>query len=74
LDADHPVKGVLFARRFTVWHAEVVAHRVGEPFGTLVLALAVTVIEVALIVSVMLAGKAGSETLVPGITVPRNGL
>jgi Ca2+:H+ antiporter len=46
-----------------VWHAEVVAHRVGEPFGTLVLALAVTVIEVALIVSVMLAGKEGSETL-----------
>jgi Ca2+:H+ antiporter len=36
-----------------VYHAEVVAHRVGEPFGTLVLALAVTVIEVALIVSVM---------------------
>jgi Ca2+:H+ antiporter len=46
-----------------VWHAEVVAHRLGEPFGTLVLALAVTIIEVALIVSVMLAGKAGSETL-----------
>jgi Ca2+:H+ antiporter len=41
----------------------VVAHRVSEPFGTLVLALAVTVIEVALIVSVMLAGKAGSEAL-----------
>ncbi len=39
-----------------VHHAEVVAHRVGEPFGTLVLALAVTAIEVALIVSVMLAG------------------
>jgi hypothetical protein len=34
-----------------VYHAEVVAHRVGEPFGTLVLAVAVTVIEVALIVS-----------------------
>jgi Ca2+:H+ antiporter len=46
-----------------VWHAEVVAHRIGEPFGTLVLALAVTVIEVALIVSVMLAGKPGSEAL-----------
>lgn len=43
-----------------VHHAEVVAHRVGEPFGTLVLALAVTVIEVALIVSLMLAG--GVET------------
>jgi Ca2+:H+ antiporter len=39
-----------------VHHAEVVAHRVGEPFGTLVLALAVTVIEVALILSMMLAG------------------
>jgi Ca2+:H+ antiporter len=37
-----------------VHHAEVVAHRAGEPFGTLVLALAVTVIETALIVSVML--------------------
>ena len=34
-----------------VHHAEVVAHRVGEPYGTLVLALAVTVIEVALILS-----------------------
>lgn len=39
-----------------VHHAEVVAHRVGEPFGTLVLAVAITVIEVALILSVMLAG------------------
>lgn len=38
-----------------VHHAEVVAHRVGEPYGTLVLAVAVTVIEVALIVSLMLA-------------------
>ncbi len=39
-----------------VHHAEVVAHRVGEPYGTLVLAIAITVIEVALIVSLMLAG------------------
>src|SRR5262245_52496176 len=39
-----------------VHHAEVVAQRVGEPFGTLVLALAVTAIESSLIVSVMLAG------------------
>nr|WP_121272421.1 ionic transporter y4hA [Pedobacter schmidteae] len=43
-----------------VHHAEVVAHKVGEPFGTLLLALAVTVIEVALIVSLMLTG--GPET------------
>ena len=41
-----------------VYHAEVVAHRTGEPFGTLVLAVAVTVIEVALIVSVMVAAPA----------------
>jgi Ca2+:H+ antiporter len=39
-----------------VHHAEVVAHRVGEPFGTLVLAVAVTVIEASLILSLMFAG------------------
>lgn len=39
-----------------VHHAEVVAHRVGEPYGTLLLAIAITVIEVSLIVSLMLAG------------------
>lgn len=39
-----------------VHHAEVVAHKVGEPFGTIILALAITVIEVALIVSLMVAG------------------
>jgi Ca2+:H+ antiporter len=40
----------------SVHHAEVVAHRVGEPLGTLVLALAVTAIETALILSMMIAG------------------
>lgn len=45
-----------------VHHAEVVAHRVGEPYGTLILALAVTVIEAALILSMMLAG--GDDTAV----------
>jgi Ca2+:H+ antiporter len=40
-----------------VHHAEVVAISVSEPFGTLILALAVTVIEVALIISMMLGGK-----------------
>jgi len=46
-----------------VHHAEVVAHRVGEPYGTLVLALAVTLIEVALIVSLMVAGGAEAAAL-----------
>lgn len=42
-----------------VFHAEVVAHKVGEPYGTLILALAVTIIEVSLIVSIMFT-EAGS--------------
>jgi Ca2+:H+ antiporter len=46
-----------------VHHAEIVAHRVGEPFGTLVLALAVTAIESSLIVSVMLSGGASKAAL-----------
>ena len=40
-----------------VHHAEVIALRVGEPFGTLVLALSVTVIEAGLIISIMLSGE-----------------
>jgi Ca2+:H+ antiporter len=46
-----------------VHHAEVIAVRVGEPFGTLVLALAVTVIECALIVTLMLAKPDTSAAL-----------
>lgn len=53
------VAGILAA----VFHAEVVAHRVGEPYGTLVLALAVTAIEVALIVSLMIAGGEAANGL-----------
>src|SRR5262245_46054258 len=46
-----------------VHHAEVIALRVGEPFGTLVLALAVTVIEASLIVALMLSGGAAAGAL-----------
>jgi len=46
-----------------VHHAELVAHRVGEPLGTLVLAVAITVIEVALIVSMMASGGADKASL-----------
>ncbi len=46
-----------------VHHAEVVALRVGEPFGTLILALAVTVIEVSLILSLMTSGGAATSAL-----------
>ena len=53
------IAGVLAA----VHHAEVVAHRVGEPYGTLVLAIAITVIELALIVSLMISGGAATAAL-----------
>ena len=46
-----------------VHHAEVVAHRVGEPLGSLLLAVAVTVIEVALIVTLMISGADGADSL-----------
>jgi Ca2+:H+ antiporter len=46
-----------------VYHAEVVAHRVGEPYGSLVLAVAVTLIEVALIVTLMLAASGQTQSL-----------
>jgi Ca2+:H+ antiporter len=48
--------GVAASVLAAVHHAEVIAHRAGEPYGTLVLALAVTLIEVSLIVSLMAAG------------------
>lgn len=46
-----------------VHHAEVVAHKVGEPFGTIILALCITIIEVALIISLMVAGGDQAITL-----------
>ncbi|GAA4068772.1 calcium:proton antiporter [Nonomuraea soli] len=46
-----------------VHHAEVVAHRVGEPFGTLILAIAVTVIEVGLILMLMTGGGGDTSAL-----------
>src|SRR6516164_4295840 len=49
---------ILFGTVFAaVHHAEVIAHRIGEPYGTLLLTLAVTVIEVALIATIMLGEK-----------------
>jgi Ca2+:H+ antiporter len=55
---------VLFAAVFAaVHHAEVIAHRLGQPFGSILLALAVTVIEVALIVSLLLSAPEGESTV-----------
>ena len=49
---------ILFGTVFAaVHHAEMIAERIGEPFGTLLLTLAVTIIEVALIATIMLGDK-----------------
>jgi Ca2+:H+ antiporter len=62
-----------------VHHAEVVAHKVGEPFGSLVLAVAVTVIEVGLIVMLMMSGGEGTssyarDTVFAAVMVTLNGI
>ncbi|MFO1079274.1 MAG: ionic transporter y4hA [Reyranellaceae bacterium] len=66
---------VVFA---AVYHADVIAHRTGEPYGTLVLTVAVTVIEVALILSIMLGGEGrpglARETVFSVIMVVCNGV
>lgn len=80
-----PVSGALAAVLLggavlaAVHHAEVVAHRVGEPFGSLVLAVAVTVIEVALIVTLMTSGgdKAATlarDTVFAAVMITTNGI
>ena len=45
-----------------VHHAEVVAHKVGEPYGTIILAICITILEVGLIISFMLSGGEGALT------------
>ena len=61
-----------------VHHAEVVAHRVGEPFGSLVLAVSVTVIEVALIITLMTSGKSAEtlarDTVFAAVMITLNGI
>ncbi len=62
-----------------VHHAEVIAHRVGEPFGTLLFAVAVTVIEVGLIVSLMIEGGDATmalprDTVMAAIMIILNGV
>src|SRR5580698_11208966 len=70
---------ILFGTVFAaVHHAEVIAQRIGEPFGTLLLTLAVTVIEVALIATIMLGEKAvptlARDTVFAVVMIVCNGL
>lgn len=62
-----------------VHHAEVIAHRVGEPFGSLVLAVAVTVIEVALIITLTISGgpdaaSLARDTVFAAVMITTNGI
>src|SRR3954468_3176498 len=62
-----------------VHHAEVVAHKVGEPFGSLILAVAVTVMEVGLIVMLMTSGGEGvsryaRDTVFAAVMITLNGI
>jgi Ca2+:H+ antiporter len=70
---------ILFGTVFAaVHHAEVIAHRIGEPFGTLLLTLSVTVIEVAMIETLLLSGKANPalarDTVFAVVMIVCNGL
>src|SRR6201981_1625374 len=70
---------ILFGTVFAaVHHAEVIAHRVGEPYGTLLLTLSVTIIEVALIATIMLGDKAAPalarDTVFAVVMIVCNGL
>jgi Ca2+:H+ antiporter len=70
---------ILFGTVFAaVHHAETIAYRIGEPYGTLLLTLAVTVIEVALIATIMLGDKAvptlARDTVFAVIMIVCNGL
>src|SRR5258708_25196992 len=69
---------ILFGTVFAaVHHAEVIAERIGEPYGTLLLTLAVTLIEVALIATIMLGEKAvptfARDTVFAGVIIRCNG-
>ena len=52
--------GCVFA---SVHHAEIIAARVGEPFGSIILAIAITVIEVGLILTLMVSAADGGPTI-----------
>jgi Ca2+:H+ antiporter len=62
-----------------VHHAEVIAHRIGQPFGTLVLALSITIIEVSLIISLMVmdgpdASSLARDTVFAAVMIILNGM
>ena len=54
---------LIFSVMSAVHHSEIIAHRVGEPYGTIILAVAVTIIEVSIIISLMVTGGEEAASL-----------
>ena len=54
---------LIFSVMAAVHHSEVIAHKVGEPFGTIILAIAITVLEVSIIISLMVSGGEQAASL-----------
>ncbi len=75
-----PLTALLFAAVFAaVHHAETIAQRLGDPYGAILLAIAVTVIEVSLIISVLLSAPPGTsevarDTVFAAIMIVLNGI
>ncbi|PWC22392.1 sodium-potassium/proton antiporter ChaA [Brenneria roseae subsp. roseae] len=70
--------GILFSAFSVVRHADVLAHRLGEPYGSLILSLSVVILEVSLISALMATGDAGPnlmrDTLYSIIVIVTGGL
>lgn len=54
---------LIFSVMSAVHHSEIIAYRVGEPYGTIILAIAITIIEVSIIISLMISGGAEAASL-----------
>lgn len=54
---------ILVSAFSVVRHADVLAHRLGEPYGSLILTLSVVILEVSLISALMVSGKAAPELM-----------
>jgi Ca2+:H+ antiporter len=70
---------LIFCVMSAVHHSEIIAHRVGEPYGTIILALSITIIEVAIIISLMISGGEGAmsfarDTVYAAVMLILNGI
>lgn len=66
---------ILYSAFSVVRHADIFAHRLGEPYGSLILSLSVVILEVSLITAVMSSGDGiGPDGIDPYATLMRDTL